>query len=171
MLGSVKPPDSSSETPDVMTRLFMPADSPALYAIERVCFAPPLRFSRTLMRSLSEDPNCRTWIGIVNDVCAGFAMVGVAGEFDEAAGVSGSAAYLWTIEVLPVFRRKGVARELLLRVEESAREARCAAIELHMAARNLEALALYEGFGFVRYGIEREFYGRGMDAFRYRKIL
>jgi len=98
-------------------------------------------------------------------------MVGVAGEFDNATGVSGSTAYLWTIEVLPVFRRMGAARALLQRVEESARQAECSAIELHVAAQNPDAMSLYEGFGFERCGIDREFYGRGMDAFRYRKRL
>ncbi len=98
-------------------------------------------------------------------------MVGVAGEFDDATGVKDSAAYLWTIEVLPAFRRMGIARALLERVEMSAREAMCSAIQLHVAAHNLDALALYEGHGFVRYGMDREFYGRGMDAFRYRKTL
>jgi ribosomal-protein-alanine N-acetyltransferase len=167
----VKPLLPAPESEGLSTRLFVPADLPALYAVERVCFAPPLRFSRALMRSLSEDPNCRTWLGIINGVCAGFAMVGVAGEFDDATGVIGATSYIWTIEVLPVFRRMGVARQLLLRVEESAKVSECAAIELHVAARNVDAVALYEGFGFVRHGIDREFYGRGMDAFRYRKVL
>lgn len=137
----------------------------ALYAVEEVCFAPPLRFSRTLMRSLANDPNCRTWLGIVDNVRAGFAIVGLSGEDDP------SAAYIWTIEVLPVFRRMGVARQLLERVEESAREADCSAIELHVSERNADAQALYEGGGYVRFGMDAEFYGWGEDAFRYRKML
>lgn len=149
----------------------MPADLAALYAVERVCFAPPMRFSRALMRELSENPNCRTWVGIANGVCAGFAMVNVRGDEDPYGEPRSDRAYIWTIEVLPVFRRMGVARELMQRVEESARAAGCQAIELHVAAGNEEAIALYERFGFERTGVEPGFYGKGLDGFRYSKTL
>lgn len=149
----------------VSSRLFEASDLRALYAVEEVCFAPPLRFSRGLMRSLVNDPSCRTWLGIVDSVRAGFAIVGLSSEDDPAV------AYIWTIEVLPVFRRMGVARQLLSRVEESAREAGCAAIELHVSERNSDAVALYEGCGYLRIGVDAEFYGWGEDGFRYRKAI
>lgn len=117
------------------------------------------------MRSLAHDSNCRTWLGIVDNVRVGFAMVRLEGEDDP------STAYIWTIEVLPAFRRMGVARTLLMRAEESAREAGRAAIELHVSERNADGLALYETAGYVRVGVEPEYYGRGDDAFRYRKPL
>lgn len=149
----------------VTTRLFEAADLRALYAIEEACFETAVRFSRALMRSLAHDSNCRTWLGIADNVRAGFAMVGLEGEDDS------STAYIWTIEVLPAFRRIGVARQLLVRVEESAREAGCAAVELHVSERNADGLALYEAAGYMRTRVEPEYYGRGEDAFRYRKLL
>ena len=148
----------------VTTRPFEASDLPALYAVEEVCFASPLRFSRGLMRSLAHDSNCRTWMGIVDNIRAGFAIVGLSGE-------NPSSAYIWTIEVLPAFRRMGVARQLLMRVEESARRAGCVAIELHVSERNPDALALYESAGYARIGVEPEYYGRREDAFRYRKLF
>ena len=120
------------------------------------------------MRSLAFAPQCRTWLGIVDNIRAGFAIVGLDGEqgaFDPAS------AYIWTIEVLPAFRRLGIARQLLERVEESALEAGRSAIELHVAARNMEALALYEAHGFSQTGVDHQYYGLGQDALRYRKAL
>lgn len=155
----------------VTTRLFEDGDLRALFAVEEVCFAPPLRFSRSLMRSLAHDPNCRTWLGIVDNIRAGFAILGLSEESGESSEDDPSHAYIWTIEVLPAFRRLGVARQLLMRVEESAREAGCAAIELHVSQRNSEAVALYEGCGYARFGVAPEFYGWGEDAFRYRKAI
>jgi ribosomal protein S18 acetylase RimI-like enzyme len=152
-------------TTAVTARLFQPSDMPAVYAIEEVCFAPPERFSRNQTRALAEDPDCRTWIAILDGVRAGFAMVGLNGFRDARA------AYIWTIEVLPVFRRRGVARELLDRMEESATVAGCVALDLHVALRNTDAQALYEVNGFLRTGTERNFYGPGKAAYRYRKAL
>jgi len=149
----------------VTTRLFETDDLRALYAIEEACFEPSVRFTRALMRSLARDPDCRVWLGIVDEVRVGFAIVGLRGEEDSAA------AYIWTIEVLPGFRRMGVARQLLIRVEESAREAGCAAIELHVSERNSDGLALYEAAQYLRIDLEPEYYGRGENAFRYRKNL
>ena len=149
----------------VTTRLFVADDLRALYAIEEACFEPAVRFSRALMRSLAYAPDCRTWLGIVDGVRVGFAIVGLRGDHDPTA------AYIWTIEVLPAFRRMGVARALLARLEESAREAGCAAVELHVSERNAGGLALYEAAGYAQVGVEAEYYGRREDAFRYRKML
>lgn len=147
----------------VATRLFADGDLRTLYAMEEACFAPPLRYSRGLIRSLTRDPECRTWVGIIDGVRAGFAVVALRGQEDS------SCAYIWTIEVLPAFRRRGVARRLLARLEESAREAACAAIELHVSERNLDAVALYEAVGYERFGRDTGFYGIGEDGLRYRK--
>ena len=137
----------------------------ALYAIEEACFETPLRFSRALMRSLAHDPQCRTWLGIVDNIRAGFAIAGLSNDDDPRS------AYIWTIEVLPSLRRMGVARQLLMRMEESAREAGCSAIELHVSERNAGGLALYDAAGYVRTGVDAEYYGRRENAFRYRKAL
>lgn len=137
----------------------------ALYAIEEACFEPPLRFSRALMRSLAHDPDCRTWLGIVDNIRAGFAIAGLSNDDDPTS------AYIWTIEVLPALRRRGVARQLLMRMEESTRDAGRTAIELHVSERNVGGLALYEAAGYARTGVDAEYYGRRENAFRYRKVL
>jgi ribosomal-protein-alanine N-acetyltransferase len=101
----------------------------------------------------------------VDEVRVGFAIVGLRGDGDPTA------AYIWTIEVLPAFRRMGVARALLERVEASAREAGCGAVELHVSERNAAGVALYDATGYAKTGVEEEYYGRREDAFRYRKAL
>ena len=152
----------------VEPRLFEFGDLRALYAIEEACFEPAVRFSRALMRSLAHDPDNRTWLGIVENVRVGFAIVGLQ-AIDKSAPPN--TAYIWTIEVLPAFRRMGVARVLLACVETSAREAGCHALELHVSERNVGALAMYEAAGFAQIGVEAQYYGRGEDAYRYRKLV
>ena len=43
-------------------RLYLPADFPQLYAIEQLCFQPPIRFPRPYMRQLIANPDSATWI-------------------------------------------------------------------------------------------------------------
>ena len=156
----------------ISCRQFEARDLRALYAIEEACFEPPVRFSRSLMRSLAFDPECRTWMGVADHVCAGFAIVSLRSQ--EAlpdTATDPENAYIWTVEVLPVFRRMGIARQLLLRVEESVREAGCAAVELHVSERNHDAIALYANAGYQAFGVERDYYGPEGDGLRYRKLL
>src|ERR1700688_2092925 len=93
----------------VETRLFADGDLRALYAIEEACFEPAVRFSRVLMRSLAHDPDCRTWVGIADNVRAGFAIVSLREQGEDVSealtadgalvdGLIGEAtAYIWTI--------------------------------------------------------------------------
>ncbi len=169
--------------PPVITRLYTSADLNALYAIEQACFAPPVRFSRDLMRSLAEDPHCRTWMGMVDGISAGFAIVSLRSPQETVAeALMGSAsvleklhpeatAYLWTIEVLPAFRRLGVARQLLERVESSAAQAGCEVLDLHVSERNHQAAALYKSRGYEPVSIAANYYSRGENGLRYRKRL
>jgi RimJ/RimL family protein N-acetyltransferase len=59
------------------------------------------------------------------------------------------------------YRRRGVGRALLVRAVEWARESRVRKLELHVFPHNEPALALYEGFGFVREGYRQAHYRRG----------
>ena len=152
----------------VTTRLFEAQDLRALCAIEEACFEAPARFSRGLMRSLAEHGTTRTWLGIVNGVRVGFAIVGISGKDDL---VEAGSAYIWTIEVLPAFRRLRVAGALLERVEDSSDEAGCLAVELHVAEGNDGAVGLYERAGYTRLGMVQGYYGPCENAFRYRKGL
>lgn len=86
-------------------RLYAPADFPALYAVEELCFEPPFRFSRAYMRQLIGSANSATWIaedGADPKIeLIGFSIV----EWPEEQSQSG--AYIETIEVLPAFRGRG----------------------------------------------------------------
>ena len=144
-------------------RPFAPADLTTIYAIEAECFDPPLRFSRNLLRSLCLDPRFDTWLALVDLLPAGFAIVGLSPE------PSRDAAYLWTIEILPAFRRLGLGHRLMARVEDSVRQASLPALELHVAEDNLAAQQLYRTLGFQLTGNEPGFYGPGQHALLFRK--
>ena len=149
----------------MLYRLFKPEDFDALYAIETVCFQPPLRFTRTYLRGLIEGSNSATWIAEKGTSPIGFAVLE---WFEHGPEI---AAYLQTIEVQPEQRRAGVASELLHRIETSARNARASAIWLHVDAANPSAIRLYERHRFTLQGRKVHYYGPGTEALIYRKLL
>jgi ribosomal protein S18 acetylase RimI-like enzyme len=146
-------------------RLFHPDDFPQLYAIEEICFQPPIRFSRRYMRRLIDSADAFTWIAEEDGRIAGFSIADISGNLD------GLFAYIETIEVLPEDRGRGIGNELLRRVEESAHERQASAIWLHVESTNAGAIRLYEAHGYRSMGREENFYARGRAGLVYCKEL
>ena len=146
-------------------RLYRPEDFSALYAIEELCFQSPFRFSRSTMRSLVSSANSVTWIAEEQDQMAGFAIV----YWTRKGGQT--LAYIQTLEVAPTQRNRGIARELLRRMENSAIAAGAEAIWLHVAEANIPAVCLYEGQGYVQQGREENFDAEGTHGLMYAKRL
>ena len=146
-------------------RPYHPDDFPQLYAIEEICFQPPIRFSRRYMRGLIGSPHAFTWVAEEEGRIAGFSIAGLEWDPD------GPFAYIQTIEVLPDNRERGTGNELLRRIEESARDKRALAIGLHVESVNAGAIRLYESHGYRCLGREENFYARGRAGFIYRKTL
>lgn len=146
-------------------RPYSPDDFAALYAIEEICFEPPFRFGRPYMRSLVESEYSATWIAEVEGKMAGFAIV------VWTKGIGGPVAYIQTIEVAPEQRRRGVAKELLRLVEDSARSAGALRIWLHVDEKNHHALSLYEANEYCFEGREQDYYAPNRSGEIYSKHL
>lgn len=146
-------------------RLYQPGDFASLYAVETICFHPPLRFPRAYMRQLVASPRGATWIAEEDGQMAGFAIV----EWQRTE--SPIQAYIATLEVSPAFRRQGVGGELLRRLESSAQDAGAALIWLHVDAENASAIRIYEGHGYICEGREENYYEGRRAARIYAKAL
>ncbi len=141
-------------------RLYESRDFEALYAIETVCFEPPLRFERAYLLQLTRVRNGATWVAEDDEGSpVGFAVV--EWKSTRSGGVT---AYIATIEVLPEQRRRGAGGELLRRVEDSAREAGASLIWLHVDIRNDAAQRLYDKHEYAEAGAVEDFYGPGSGA-------
>ncbi len=146
-------------------RLYRPTDFSRLYAIEQLCFQPPFRFPRRYMQQLLAIPDCATWIAEEEDQMAGFAIVDWTGESSQIV------AYIQTIEVAPVHRKRGIARELLAHLEMSAVTAGARQIGLHVAEENIAAISLYQSRGYIAQGREENYYAQSLPALIYIKPL
>ena len=149
----------------MLYRPYTPEDFAELYAIEEVCFQPPLRFGRRYMRQLIDRSNTATWIAEQDGRLAGFAIV----EWMRETG--GVIAYIQTLEVAPDRRGHGVGGELLRRVEGSARAVGAQGIWLHVDAENAGAIRTYQTQGYFCEGREEDYYSLGRAALIYGKLL
>lgn len=140
-------------------------DFSALYAIEERCFQPPQRFERSYMHALVSHPETATWIAEEDGRMAGFAVA----DWTEMRGQR--LGYIQTLEVMPDARRRGVGLELLRRLEQSALDAGCGHLWLHVDAGNEAAIRLYERQGYTQKGMRADYYGAGRPAVVYSKTL
>ncbi len=117
------------------------------------------------MRQLVSRSSAATWIVEEAEQIVGFAIV------EWADGRSGVRAYIQTIEVAQEARGRGVGRELLSRIEGSARAAGARLIWLHVDTENAAAVLLYEAQGYRCEGRQENYYPLGRAALIYAKRL
>jgi ribosomal-protein-alanine N-acetyltransferase len=149
----------------VTLRPYRTNDLDAMHALDVECFDKPFRFSRSAMRRFAEAKKARVIIAEENDALVGFVILDIEDTEEARLG------YIVTLDVSPEHRRRGLAGQLMQVAErESIREG-CAAIVLHVFTGNEPAMRFYVGRGFVQSHIENDFYGRGMDAWVFHKLL
>lgn len=136
-----------------------------MHALDVVCFERPFRFTRGAMRRFAEAKKARVVIAEGGEALVGFVILHVEG------GGDGRKGYVITLDVEPGQRRRGIARVLMREVERQAGVDGCTALVLHVYAGNDAAIRFYETAGFLRSHLAEEFYGPGVDAWVYYKLL
>ena len=93
----------------------------------------------------------------------------VEGDTKQIVGYGGIAlsdesADIHTIAVVKEYRRQGIAKRLMARLERWAKENGAKRILLEMRVGNSEARPLYESLGYREISIRKDYYASGMDA-------
>lgn len=131
---------------------------PAVARLETICFPDP--WSENSVAEELDNP-LSLWL--------------VAAEEGEVLGYVGSqavldAADIMNVAVAPEHRRCGIARLLLLQLEEEMRQRDVTSLTLEVRASNLTAQALYEGLGYREVGRRPNYYRKPKeDALILRK--
>lgn len=150
---------------DFTLRSYRPTDLDSLFALDRVCFEEPFRFSKSTMRRFAEARNASVQIADSAGDVVGFCIVSYELDHD------GLDAYITTLDVHPALRRRGVARELMTEAAAAARNAKCRRMLLHVYVNNTDAVRFYEKQSFSRERLQKSFYGPGLDAYVYEMPL
>ena len=80
-------------------------------------------------------------------------------------------AELANIAVAPAFRGKGVGKALMESMHEKAKALGAERMLLEVRVSNVNAIGLYEKYGYHRYGIREHYYADGEDAYLMTKTL
>lgn len=84
---------------------------------------------------------------------------------------SGEEVELLLLAILPRRRRRGIAQRLLRALLDQAQRDGARRALLEVAAPNAAAIACYAGLGFAPCGRRRNYYGSGIDALIYERML
>lgn len=124
-----------------------PGDIAAMAAIEARAHQHP--WSEAQLAAELTLPQARVSVTRLDGVMAGYLVAWlVAGELQ-----------ILNLCVSPEYRRRGVARALLL---DALRDRQSATLEVRRG--NVEALALYRAQGFAQVGVRQRYYHDGEDA-------
>ncbi len=156
-------------------RSYKAEDLPGMFALDEVCFDAPFRFSSGMMRRMASMKNA-----IVQLVCEAGSPEACDDSREHLLGFcivhldrrkTGVFGYVVTLDVDPAARRQGIAAMLMQITEEAAAAGGATAMRLHVYAGNPRAIRLYERSGYMLARAAKDFYGPGLDALVYVKLL
>lgn len=148
-------------------RNYEPKDFETLYAIDRFCYASEIAYGRAELRS---------YLGLVGAEC----LVAEMREREVAAGpIAGFVlamtkrphGHIITMDVLEMFRRKGIASALLRRAEMQMKSRGVEEVWLETATDNDGAIAFWNKNGYRTRARLPQYYPNGGDAFAMSKNL
>ena len=133
-------------------------DVPQIAGLEELCFTDP--WPESSIRDELANP-LSLWL--------------VALDTERVVGYIGSQSVLGEADILnvavdPAYRRRGIAEQLLLRLEDVLRDQSVYSLTLEVRPSNLAAVSLYEKIGYHQVGCRRGYYHHPKeDAFILRK--
>lgn len=141
-------------------RAYVPADFDQLYEIDQLCYEPEIAYSRRELRNYMRFPGAACIVAEIAARIAGFCLAAWQDEI----------GYVVTMDVLPSYRRIGMASALLRDVEQKFLKAGVQAIWLETATENEPAIAFWQKHGFRKVRVRKRYYPGGRDAYSMTKL-
>ena len=141
-----------------------PKDLDEIYEIEVECFGRE-SYSKWIYRWLLKDERTIFLKAVKDNTILGF-IVGRVEKFKKRL-----VGRIYTLNVRPKLRGKGIGKLLMEIIEESFKREGCEEIILEVAVDNLPALNLYRRMGYRFVEKLEDYYGVGRDAYRAVKKL
>lgn len=144
---------------EITVRKWVREDCFAVSEIEKLCFSDPWT-EEMVIGSFSDD----YFLGYVAETKGKIiGYIGLSVVFDTAD--------VLLVAVIEKYRRRGVAKTLLSRSLDEAKENGAERAMLEVDVKNSAAIGCYLGFGFEKIAERKNYYGAGKDAFIMEKML
>lgn len=141
-------------------RAMIALDIPVLVGIEKAVFPESPWSAAQFREELSGVPKTRNYlVALHNNEIVGYAGIALAGDV----------ADIHTLTVIPNYRKKGIATEMLRQLEDWAMAHGVSAFMLEMREGNIEAQPLYEKYGYSVVSRRDNYYAPGIHALIMRK--
>ena len=149
----------SENEEEITVRKWVREDCFAVSEIEKLCFSDPWT-EEMVIGSFSDD----YFLGYVAETKGKIiGYIGLSVVFDTAD--------VLLVAVIEKYRRRGVAKTLLSRSLDEAKENGAERAMLEVDVKNSAAIGCYLGFGFEKIAERKNYYGAGKDAFIMEKML
>ena len=140
-------------------------DAVEIYELEKVIFTKEAWSLAQVKEELGGAR--RLYIGAVSGEAEGKEqIVGYGG-----IALGDESADIHTIAVVEGFRRQGIAKRLMARLERWAKDQGAKRLLLEMRVGNDEAKPLYESLGYEEISRRKDYYAPGMDAIVMEKLI
>jgi ribosomal-protein-alanine acetyltransferase len=150
------------ETEKVIIRPATKADTPDLFRVEQSCFDAE-SFSRRQVNYLAVQSSGSFWVLTEDEKIAGFIVL--------LQRTNSQALRIYSLAVLPEFRGRKYAQQLMQKAVEQAQELGKDRLYLEVSEHNHEAIQLYRKLGFELIGIRPRYYRDGSNACLMEKKL
>jgi len=115
--------------------------------------------------SLLKAPGAVSLLAKENEEVMGF-VIGLVDDYGEV-----KLGHIVTIDVIPKYRRKGIAIKLLQKVEKEFHNAGVRTSYLEVRDDNVAARRLYQKLGYREVEVLKDYYSHGEDGIRLEKTL
>ncbi len=150
--------------PSIIIRRAEISDLKEIHKIESECF-PEDAFSQLQMKEFIKDPGFIFLVAIMNERIVGFIIGGV--EYFRGKNVG----HIYSIDVKPEYRNRGVGSLLLETIENILAEAGVKECYLEVRVDNMTARNLYFKREYRFFEFLSNYYGAGKDGIRLMKKL
>jgi ribosomal-protein-alanine acetyltransferase len=134
-----------------------------LYEIEKQCFEQEA-FTKQQLAYLLTDYNIIGLAARVNGEIVGFAIARV--DIIRSAPFG----HIFTLDIAPAYRRRGIAQKLLHGIETTFKEGGIKECRLEVREDNVAALNLYQKLGYTKVDTLEKYYGNAHGLYL-KKIL
>ena len=143
----------------MIVRAWEQKDIAKIAEIERQSFSDP--WSEGMLADTLRFPVYHTFLAEEGGQVCGYGCLIVLFEDAELANIA----------VAPTHRGQGIGKALMESMHEKAKALGAERMLLEVRVSNANAIALYEKYGYQRYGIREHYYADGEDAYLMTKPL